>query len=234
MAKELSAQEWNQLLSALSLDGARPFYAAMGVPAENAEQFQKVLREAILEGRQRYEANPEQVPDVAALVLVRLDGATAKRFADWARGVFLGYHADQPDWSAWDIVFSQWAYSRRKDLSFLTEEKRANFVSDYRREATTDDIRELARQVLEKPLSDWDVEMYARRNWGASWESSPFSTIESIVRIERLKRFARVLWASVDDRERGAMQRAAEKLIEELGVWMPGPLPTMDSLLGTP
>jgi len=234
MAKEVSAEQWNQLLSVLSMDKSRGFYAAMGAPVENVERFQATLREVILDGRQRYEANPERVPDIAGLLVQRLDGETAKRFAEWARGAFLGYHADQPDWSAWDIVFSQWAYSRRKDLAFLPEEKRALFVSDYRREATTEDVREAAREVAEKPLSDWDLEMYARRNWGASWESSPFSIMESIARIERLKRFARAFWVGLDERERVAMQQAAEKLADELGVWMPGPLPTLDELLGTP
>jgi len=232
MAKDLSAEQWNQLLSVLSLDNARGFYDAMGLPVENAASFQASLREAIMEGRQRYENNPQEIPDVAKLLLQRLDATTTQRFVRWASGAFLGYHADQPDWSAWDIVFSQWAYSRRKDMSFLREEKCATFVSDYRREGSDEDVKKMARELMEKPLSDWDLEMYARRDWGASWESSPFSVIESIVRIERLKRFARAFRASLDEREREAMQRAAEKLVEELGVWMPGPLPTLDSLLG--
>ena len=232
MAKDLSTEQWNQLLSVLSLDNARGFYDAMGLPVENAASFQASLREAIMEGRQRYENNPQEIPDVAKLLLQRLDATTAQRFVRWASGAFLGYHADQPDWSAWDIVFSQWAYSRRKDMSFLREEKCATFVSDYRREGSDEDVKKMARELMEKPLSDWDLEMYARRDWGASWESSPFSVIESIVRIERLKRFARAFRASLDEREREAMQRAAEKLVEELGVWMPGPLPTLDSLLG--
>jgi hypothetical protein len=232
MAKDLSTEQWNQLLSVLSLDNARGFYDAMGVPVENTESFQASLREAIMEGRQRYETNPRETPDVAKLLLQRLDATTAQRFVKWASGAFLGYHADQPDWSAWEIVFSRWAYSRQNDLAFLPQQKRESLVSEYRLHVTTDDIERLATEALEASLSDWDLEMYARRDWGASWESSPFSVIESIVRIERLKRFARAFRASLDEREREAMQRAAEKLVEELGVWMPGPLPTLDSLLG--
>jgi hypothetical protein len=233
MAKELTAEQWNQLLSVLSLDCAGPFYGAMGVPVKSADRFREVLREVILEARRRYETDPKQVPDVAGMLLNRLDRPSAEQFERWARGAFLGYHADQPDWSAWDIVFSRWAYSRRKDLVFLPEEKRESLVSEYRLKVTTDDIEQLANEALEGPLSDWDLEMYARRNWGASWESSPFSVIESIVRIERLTRYARAFWASLDEREREATQVAAEKLIEELSVWMPGALPSLDGLLRT-
>jgi hypothetical protein len=231
MPKELTSAQWNQLLSLLSMDVALPFYPAMAVPVENSGPSRAILRQVIVDARRKYEENPSEVPDVVSMFMTRLEPAVADQFRRWARNIFLGYHADQPDWSAWDIVFSQWAYSRRKDLEFLPEEKRNSLVTEYRQNATTDDIKQLANMELERPLSDWDVEMYSRRNYGASWESGPFSTIEAIVRIERLKSLVQRFWPMLDDRERQMVQSGAQKLIEELGVWIPGPLPSLNSLL---
>ena len=204
----------------------------MGVPTKDKYAFQQRLRDAILEGRRAYEANPMIIPSVVDLFTQRLGPVEAGPFVDWATRVFLGYHADQPDWSAWDFVLSQWAYSRTSDLSFLPPEKQQGFVAGYRQVASSDDVRAKAEELAPAPLSDWDLEMASRRGYGPAWEASPFSIAEAIVRIERLKRFAAQLLPYLTLAEREELQRRAQALISQLGVWMPGALPRLDVLVG--
>lgn len=231
---DLTPDEWAQLLAVLSLGAAPEFYGLMGVPTRDPATFQRALRATILDARGRQDAEPDHIPPVAEMFADRLQTSDAEAFLRWARGVFLGYHADQPEWSAWDIVFSQWAYSRRGDLGFLPTTTRDALVVAYREIAETDDVRERCERAAERPLSDWDVEVYARRGYGAEWESGPYSTIEAVCRIERLKQFVSVVWPELTPQERAQLHDRAEALLAELGVWMPGPLPQLDTLLGNP
>jgi hypothetical protein len=231
MPIDLTSEQWAQLLSMLSLDGALSLYDVMGVPVDDKGAFHEALREVINEARSVMKASPNYVPSPASMLLDRLDRTTRERFLAWARGVFLGYHADQPQWSAWDIVFSHWAYSRARDLDFLPEAKREFFLAGYREKVETDDVKRKAKELLNKPMSDWDLEIYARHGYGIAWESTPFSLAEAITRIERLKGFAAQFWKRLDASERGESQRRAQALIDELKVWMPGPLPKLEDLL---
>jgi hypothetical protein len=203
----------------------------MGVPIGDKRAFQTTLREVILEARRLYEASPDHLPAVAATLLRRLGMATARPFVSWARGAFLGYHADQPEWSAWDIVFSHWAYSRSGDLDFLPAQQRDAFITGYREKAATDDVKQKGEELLEKQLSAWDLETFARQGYGSTWESSPYSTAEAIIRIERLKKFVNEVWNSLTPTDREELQRRAQELINQLKVWMPGALPRLDVLL---
>jgi hypothetical protein len=231
MADQLTTGQWTQLLSLLSLDCVLPFYQAMGLPVGDKSVFQLTLRGVILDARKFYAANPDRVPDVAAELLKRLKSPESRSFFSWARGIFLGYHADQPNWSAWDIVISQWAYSRNRDLDFLSAQNLEFFLVGYRRDADTDDIKCKGGEALRSALSDWDLEMFSRHGYGASWETSPFQTIESIVRIERLKIFVRKIWLMLSLVEQEQFQLRAQVLVDQLKVWMPGPLPRLDDLL---
>ena len=230
MSKPLTADQWTQLLSLLSLDAMEPLLGDMGLPVIDKSWFVSLLRRVIAEARELYANGTGQVPPVPTMLLDRI-GTEADKFNHWANGVFLGYHADQPDWSAWDIILSQWAYSRSGDLDFLGEHDREAFLMDYRLKASTDDIREKYGEVLGQPLSDWDVEMFARRGWGIEWEEGPGSIAEAIVRINRLKGVAATLVSRLDESRRTALQLRAQQLIDELHVWMPSPLPSLVSLL---
>jgi hypothetical protein len=231
MSNELNTEQWSQLMSLLSLDGVLPLYEAMGVPVDHKEAFQKALREVILKARQLYEASPDHLPSVATMLFDRLGTVAAGHFAHWAQSIFLGYHADQPDWSAWDIVFSQWAYSRRQDLDFLPQQKQNEFIAGYRQDAVTEDVKKKGEELLNSPLSDWDLEMFSRRGYSISWEASPYSTAEVIIRIERLKKFARKMWQNLSPSEKKEFQERGQTLINALKVWMPGPLPSLEHLL---
>jgi hypothetical protein len=231
MSRELTAEQWAELLGLLSMDAILPLYDLMGVPVADPAGFQKTLRDVVREARRRYEADPDAVPPVAAMLLDRLDPADAERFAAWAGGVYLGYHADQPDWSAWDIVFSQWAYSRRRDLDFLPAEKRGLVIDGYRRMVDTGDVKARCREVMAQPLSDWDLEVFSRRGYGVAPHSGPCSTVEAIARIERLKKYCAEVWQALTPAEREQLGRRAQTLLDQMRVWMPGPLPPLGDLL---
>ena len=61
-------------------------------------------------------------------------------------------------------------------------------------------MRERGERAMARPLSDWDVEVYARCAYGAEWESGPYAMIEAICRIERLKQFVGATVAATDTR----------------------------------
>lgn len=164
----------------------------------------------------------------------RLPVSEAAAFFRWARGLFLGDHSDQPGWSAWDIVFLHYAYSRQADLAFLPESTRSAVIAAYRREVRTDDVRELGNDTSKLPLSDWDIEIFKRRDFGPTWESGPYSIIELIARVERLKRFVATIWPILTPAEREQLYHRAQDLLTSLGVWMPGPLPRLNDLPGGP
>ena len=233
MSHSLGTEQWNQLLSLLSLDAVLPLYGDMGVPVPVGEkkQFQALLRQVILQARSDYEARPSSVPDVSAMLLGTLDRWSAADFEKWASGVFLGYHADQPEWSAWDIIFLNWAYSHHQDLEVLPVEKRNEFISGYRKMVSTDDVKQKCQALSQEPLSAWDLEIFGRRGYGSSWESGPFHVVESIARIERLKRFARQFWRALSLSEINALEQKARALIRKLKVWMPAALPRLDELM---
>lgn len=231
MADELTGRQWTALLSLLSLDSILPLYGEMGVPSDEAQVLQAKLRETILQVRLVVDHDPTSVATVQNTLIQMLDPATVARFLHWANEVFLGDHSEQPSWSGWDIVFSHWAYSRQEYLGFLPQVKSGAFVTGYRKMVGSEDVKEKASNLSKRPLSDWDKEMYIRHGYGAAWEDSPYSTAEWITRVERLKQFALHVWSDMEPQEREEFQRHAQMLLDDLHVWMPGPLPSLTDLL---
>lgn len=231
MADDLTPDRWAQLLSVLSLDAAPELYTAMGVPTRDPATFQKVLREVIRDARRQHDDTPNRVPPLAVMLAERLPAPDVAAFLRWARGAFLGYHADQPWWSAWDIVFTRWATSRQSDLDFLPPPKRDELVAAYRRDAAVNDVRARGEKAAEQPLSDWDLEVFARRDYGSEWDSGPYRVIEAIARDHRLKTFVARTLPGLAPAEREQLHARAQALLAALGVWMPGPLPRLDELL---
>ena len=229
-----NSQQWRQLLSLLSLDEVVPLYEIMGLTVRDKAKFLQVLRQTIREIRVQYEADAMRVPTVAAMLIGNLEremsAETALTFIAWAKTVFLGNHSDQPTWSAWDIVFSHWAYSRQRDIAFLPEDLRDYLVTGYREQVDAEDIEKQIETQKMQRLSEWDMEVFARQGYSIEDAPNPYLTVKFITRIHRLQTFSAQFARKLSSSEKEQVNRQAQSLIDELGVWMPGPVPGIDTL----
>lgn len=220
---------WEKLLPILSLERTLPLYGAMGVPGNDPAVLQRQIREVL-----RPQTSEHGLGDKSSwleMLRERLGTAQLTVFLQWAEGVYLGYHADQPEWSAWQIAFSQFAYSHRGKIDFLKAEKREIFLTGYRERVEIDDIKNINTTLAKLPLSAWDLDVFSAQGYGASWESGPLAVVEPLIEVERLKQFAREFWIALEPTEREELQRRAQALLQELRVWMPGPLADLGVLL---
>jgi hypothetical protein len=233
---DLTPQQWTRLLALLSLDGVVPLYEYMGLTMENKACVLQILRDTILEGRSLYKVNPTYFPPLADMLLQNLEQElgteVSKLFNSWFKTVFLGDHAEQPEWSAWDIIFSHWAYSRTEDIQFLSDEVRNYLTIEYGQKVDTEDLQLLIQQIKSQRLSDWDMAMFERHSYSIFDESDPYLTVEYIVKIYRLQQFIKELTLKLSSIEKEQIVQTAQKLINELDVWMPGPIPDFDTLIG--
>ena len=216
--------QWNTISIVLSLDVSTEFFRDLVIPTNDHVRLQRQLRSAILQFRQVAADNHLRVTKISDVFVDHLEVAELSPFLKWGERQYLGYHAEQPHFSAWDIIVSHWAFSRSQDIAFLPPETLRWFKKEYRSSAVVDDIRTKSARIGTRPLSDWDLEMYARHKFGPTWEASPYATIESMVRGNRLIRFL-VQFSTmlgIDDQFR--IQKCAESLLAEFGVWMPSEL----------
>ena len=229
-----SSQQWRQLLSLLSLDGVIPLYEIMGLMVRDKAIFLQVLRQTIREIRVQYEADATHVPIVAAMLIRNLEREisteTALTFIAWAKTVFLGNHSEQPTWSAWDIVFSHWAYSRQRDVAFLSADLRDYLVIGYREQVDPEDITNRIEAQKMQQLSEWDMDVFVRQGYSIEDAPNPYQTVKFITRIHRLQTFLAQFALKLSSSEKEQVERQAQSLIDELGVWMPGPIPSIDTL----
>ncbi len=84
-----------------------------------------------------------------------------------------------------------------------------------------DDIRQKGEEIAKAPLSDWDLKIYVQQEYGVSWEPSPFSLIESIIKIVRFKRFAAEFWNLLTPEERAELHNRAQAWITEIASGCP-------------
>lgn len=222
------------LLVLLSLDGVVPLYADLGLPFEDGRAFLRVLRETILENRLAWESGSGQPPALRALLLRNLQEGlgphAARVFSRWAETLFMGDHAAQPQWSAWDIVFSNWAFGGKSEPKGLPADKREALLRSYVDKTSVDDLKAKVAELRARRLSEWDLDMYARHGYGVDEFTDPYLIIELMVKIRRLQEFWAEAGPLLSDEEMEALLSEAGELIERLGVWMPGPLQSLDEL----
>ncbi len=222
---------WTKISIVLSLDLAFEFFADFRLPARDHRDFQNRLRNAIGELRKIASLDGNATPNIREVMKNHLPPSDLPRLLAWGNKQFLGYHADQPALSAWDIVVSHWAYSRNREIEFLGPDNHKWFCQEYRSTVQVDDIRQRSEIASVRLLSDWDLEMYSRHQFGKEWESSPFATIESMVRGTRLIQFLAQFSKRLKVDDGVQVQRSAESILGEMRVWMPFKLPRLEGLL---
>lgn len=231
----LDPAQWGLILALLSMDVIVPFYEEMGLILKNKRNFVPVLRDLILTNRKQYEADQGVVPPIAEKVLAALQStfgeSDAQTFFRWATNIFFQVHADNPQWSAWEILMSEWVYNHSVVLSRLSENRAENPVDRYGEINDIADVESKIAVVRQKPLSVWDMEMYAIHGFSNDDElNDPFADVVSTIEMNRFRRFWRMLCDTLTSEDKRLLHEQGQKTADELEIWMPGPLVDPDAL----
>lgn len=219
----------------LSLDVVRPLWPEMGVDMLKPEEFQGPLRALIIENRKVYEEDPTVIPPLADNVFGAIErdagSESAERFFLWATTVFYETHEDLPQWSAWDIIFRQWAYNSeyRQSLN-IPETRRDEILDEYLARLDTRELKQTIEGLKARPLSDWDLEMFSIHQFVYDDIGDPFVTVRQVAEMNRFQLYWEVMLGATASDDRARMWEQGRRILKSLHVWMPGELAPPDRL----
>ncbi|OQW92193.1 MAG: hypothetical protein BWK78_02410 [Thiotrichaceae bacterium IS1] len=232
----LNPTQWGLIFTLTSMDTMTPLYEAMGLQLKEKPKFLELLRYRIIENRKFYEANPKVIPPFANRMMQTLEShlgkMEARNFYNWATGVFIQVHADQPQWSAWEMLFHAWSYNiQRQSMLELPIEKRDRLFSEYRRCLDLQQVMQQIAELKSRPLSLWDMEMYSIHQFNNEDEiSDPFNTITHTIEINHFQLLWEQWLPQLSSTEKVSLWQEGQRLVVEREVWMPEPLKHPDSL----
>jgi hypothetical protein len=227
---------WAEILPVLSLDVMAPLFGPMGLGELDEEALVQAVRKVILDAREAAAASGQAPSDLGAgtfrIISAEIGEAAAIDLRRWAGRVYQRVHADLPQWSGWRIAFEH-ATSREERVSLLAlpPDDRNEIVELF---FDIMDMREVEHQIevlKRRPLSDWDVAMYARHGFDHDDElNDPFDIVRRAVQMARFQRFAERLVERLTPTQEEEVRSHAETLLAAKGVVMPGPLASLRQL----
>lgn|GEM_PF-3735691 len=236
MAEKLPDSQWGLIACLLSLDAVGPFHEDMGLAWPDKLAFIRLLRETIVKNRHDHAANPGTIISFDRKLMPAIESGigsdAADKFDRWARGTFKQVHADQPEWSAWHLAFFRWVFGRKNNDLLAVSRVRPSIESRFKELADTAPLEEKFEEVKSQPLSHWDLEMCAIHGFSPDDDSGNFFDIVSATfEIRATQLFIPELAPKLDDREKRWLHAEAKRMIGEMKVWMPGPLPELDEMV---
>lgn len=237
MTRDVPPPTWGMMASVLSLDVVLPFHDALGLAWPDKLLLVQKLRELIVANREEYEATPNVVPAFGpkfeALAAGLFGPAVGRSFAFWAAHTFKQVHADQPEWSGWQLAFFRWVFGRKNNDLIAVTRVRPVVEGRFRALCDTAPLEAAFAQLRPRPLSDWDAEMCSLRGFSPQSESPAyFEIVAATAEIHGMQQFAREVFPQFTAREAAWFHTAAAALLRETGVWLPGPLPSPADMLG--
>lgn len=230
----LSQSEWNELFALLSLDSVLELYPYVTLTLKDAAAFHRSLQSCIQAARERQEeviAGRITASEMILRCLHSKMGEDFTNFLQWLKEAFVGSHSEQPQVSAWEIVFSQWANGR--DLpADVAPEKMNTLVKEHRTRCSRADLNARVNAIKQRQLSDWDIEMYARHSWNHFDDvNDPFITLRLMASVNCTRKILESVIRMWTPEELAALTRGAQAVVNTLGVWMPGPVLTPEEAL---
>ncbi|VAW71317.1 hypothetical protein MNBD_GAMMA10-390 [hydrothermal vent metagenome] len=214
-------EKWGAMTALLSLDVVKPFYKYMGLDIDSPDKFTEVLRKAIIENRQEFEANPSQVPNLKKRVLKSISQVfsveTAEAFENWFDNDFIWYPVDRRGaYDEWASLLKQ-AVNQYDGWSFLgipeylSQTAKNKLLNEVMANANTE-INELSDKVDEIPYTEWDIEMYALHHFD-DYDCAPFFIgVMPVVRYRRIKKYVKWLIESLNKEELNTFIKNANQL----------------------
>jgi len=222
----LSPIQWGMIFILLSMNVMTPLWEFMGLQLRDSKNFRSLLRRLIIENRKIYEQNPDQIPPLADRVFEQVEAAMGRSEAEsiykWATGIYNEVHADQPQWSGWEIIFFRAANNSaiREQLELPTE-KLEILLSKYKESTDASDVEEKIKELKTQSLSDWDLEMYSIHQLNNDDLSDPFQTILLCVRMNRFQLFWEEILSELSLEEKTSLHQNGQEILKEMEVWMP-------------
>lgn len=217
MDNPLVALTYFRALKFLSLDVTGPFYADLGVPADDGESLRLVLRTILQHGVPS--GTPADVlNDFNTLIGDRCDrmstalGAEAIYLSYWVEDIF--YHDHNP-WAAVESAFSEGARRYRQngvDL-FGFSEATDQVYESFRRILCSVDSEAIESRYSQAPSSEWDrlqyesVEIRPPISWNPFGDQAVLS-----ISLNRFQQFWMSLRESVSDAQSEAITRWAARM----------------------
>ncbi len=242
MGDELPQSQWGMIVTLLSMDGVLPFYEAMGLTAAlevspvDAVQLILPLREMILRNREEYVSDPSVTPALApklqSVVAANFGDRAESRVVAWAKRTFKQVHADQPEWSAWNLVFFRWVFGQRKEDLEAIPSCRTLLKERFTALADMDELEELAESAKTSLLSDWDLEMCSLHGFDPFDDAADyFGPVLTTAEVFKTQQFFREVVPQLSEQEKSWLHSQGQLLVAEMKVWMPGPLPGLDQTM---
>ena len=234
------ATEWNTIFGLLSLDRVIPFYEEMGLQLPDKQRSVEMLRRLLTESRTTY--GPDLMPDMrfAEKVLKEIESLFGKETADhfykWATTVFYWAPSDQAHWSIWDSLIPRRAHHLPPGLP----SERWDSIAQFQQAINVDDVKQRARALRPKRLTEWDAETYAVENYENQEYPfdrnnegiDPMSPVVGTIEMNRIQLAWPKLWSQFSDDEKNLFWNYGKQKVKEWEVeeTVPGGLPHPDTL----
>ncbi len=189
--KALELHRWYNIFILLSLDIVKTFHEQMGL-GWLPPNFVLMLRWLISENAETPKEEQVFVHNVFHEMKQLLDPNQEESFHGWATRVFKTVFRDQPQWSAWHILFHRSAYVSSDRLLFLGD-RLEKILSDFREIVCMKDVRQMIDKLNAQPFSSWDLEMYQIQGFESDGVNDPLDIILETVEIFRFQRFWKLL-----------------------------------------
>ena len=230
----VSQSDWNELFALLSLDSVTELYPYLALELKDSLTFHHRLQDCIRDARRQQDDVVSKKATASEIIFACLRAQTGddfQLFSQWCREALIGTHADQPQISVWNLVFSPWSNGRDWP-SGIPSDKMGALAREYKSQCARSGRDAKIEAIKLKPISDWDVEMYTRHNWNHFDDvHDPFITLSIMASVNCTRKFLESLVRHWTPEELQALTRGAQAAVESLGIWMPGPVPTPEEAL---
>ncbi len=159
-----ASDRWAMIITLLSMDVVIAFDDLMGLVVPNRLAFLAVLRSLILDMRSGYAGGgPFYSPTaVEAAFASELGEERRDHVAWWGNQIFERDRQDHRDLYAWTLTLRHCRHdpSRWESLGLPGDVSRSA-LSEFLRSINTTEYNQRKKQAQARPLSDWDLHMYA-------------------------------------------------------------------------
>ena len=207
-----AAERLGTATSLLSLDRIVPYYTLMGLtPSQESQEAVKLcVREAILENRKDFLANPNRVPDLESHLISTFDlrfgsRATTALFL-WYKEDFVHEATDFPPCFIWQLLLNLASRDPTRwlalNLPSSISEKAQKLFNETR---DTTDLDKIEEQLEKKRLSEWDTQMYVIHGFNDNDDDagmSPFMWVSETIEKRRFLNYLRWLRDQLSENER--------------------------------
>lgn len=229
---QLAPARWNDLFVLLSLDVILPFHRAMRLLTSHPVRLVTIVRPYVTALDAALDvAHPNgpaiEIPTdaVFADVAREMGDADARALLGFATNTFSSFPLDRPHWYGWDtaFAFAEPSEKKRRNLALPAELRNAVFDA-YSAATDLSSVETEIHAVKQRPLSDWDLDIYTRYRFYAEDINDPFDDVLSTIKLIRFREFMTWLVRTLSESALDALHQSARDRLAADGVRLREPL----------